>query len=95
MTIPPTETPPFEIHLTLMARRDELTEEEDRALQHVERELRSVLDPAYVQLATVTPRIEEEMSVAEYFATRPVFLEYLTYRGEELEGGEPLIEQGG
>jgi hypothetical protein len=92
-TIPPTETPPFEIHLMLMARRDQLTEEEDRALQYVEQELRAVLDPAHVQLGTIAVRLEEEMSVAEYFATRPVFLEYLTYRGEESEGAEPLTEQ--
>lgn len=32
---------------------------------------------------------EEEISMADYYATRPLFLEYHTYRGEETEGAEP------
>jgi hypothetical protein len=32
---------------------------------------------------------EEEISMAEYYATRSLFLEYHTYKREETEGAEP------
>ncbi len=32
---------------------------------------------------------EEEMSLAEYFASRPIYLGDYTYRGEEIEGARP------
>lgn len=34
----------------------------------------------------------EEFSAAEYFATRPLLYDYLSYQGDELTEAEPLSD---
>ncbi len=60
------------------------------AIEAAEQAIRDALDPGVARLdGEVRQLDEEQLSVAEYFATRPLFLEYLTYRGDETEGAAP------
>lgn len=90
MSLPPTETPPFEVALVFLTRSDALTEEEADAISWVFEAMKQGLDPALVSLSPDLRILSpDEMSLTEYWATRPLFLEYLTYQGEEVEGAEP------
>lgn len=90
VNMPLAEAPPFDLQLVLLARTERLTEAEADAIEVVTREIQSSLDPAPVRLnPEIRVLTEEEMTMAEYFATRPLFLEYHTYRGNEVEGAEP------
>lgn len=91
VSVPPNETPPFDLHVVLMLGSDTLTREEADAIDHVERAVLGRFGSGDARVGTggVYARTEDEMSVAEYFATRPLFLEYLTYRGDAVEGAEP------
>jgi hypothetical protein len=90
LSIPASETPPFEIDMTMLIRDRDLSAEEDEALDAVEEAIRAGLDPTQARLGAVDWKTMEEMSLAQYFASRPLFLEYLTYEGDEEEGAEPL-----
>lgn len=91
VNLPEHEQPPFELQLVFLIKHEALTEEEDNSLSTVFEVIQAALNPA---LVTLDPDLRivttEEISMAEYFATRPLFLEYLTYRGEEVEGSKPL-----
>jgi hypothetical protein len=90
VSIPDTEVPPFDIHVTMLIRSDELSVEEADALYAVGQAIRQAVDPALVRIAEVRALAQEEMSLAEYFATRPLFLEYWTYQGQEPASAPPL-----
>lgn len=82
---------PLAIRVIMVVAGDELTEEQADALAHVEREIRRQLDPNRVTIQSFDWRTDDEMSVAEYFATVPLFSESLTYHGSEVPAGlEPL-----
>jgi hypothetical protein len=90
VSLPPAEQPPFHLQVILLLHGGDITAEEANAIGAAEQAIRNALDPARVRLeGGVRTLDEEQMSVAEYFATRPLFLEYLTYRGDETEGAEP------
>lgn len=91
VNLPAHEQPPLELQLAFLIERDGLTEEEADSLFTVFDAIQARLDPERVTLDP-NPRIvtTEEISLAEYLATRPLFLEYLTYQGDEVEGTKPL-----
>lgn len=91
VNLPEHEQPPFELQLVFLIKREGLTDEETDSLFTAFDAIQGELDPKLVTLDP-NPRIvtTEEISMAEYFATRPLFLEYLTYKGEEVEGAKPL-----
>lgn len=91
VNLPESETPPFDLQLVFLLRLESLTEEEANSLSAVMEAIHSKMDSHYVVLAP-NPRVvtTEEISMAEYFATRPLFLEYLTYKGDEVHGAPPF-----
>ena len=76
--------------MVLLTRLGGLEETEQRALGHVAGELEQAIDPQIVHVEGVEALSEEQMPVADYFATVPLYLEYFTYRGDEVDGAEPL-----
>ncbi len=91
INIPVSEDPPFDLHLTLLVRSDGLSVEELDAIDTFKVALHTSLDTDLVHLDPNDPRIltEEEMSLKEFYATRPIYLGDYTYRGEEIEGAKP------
>ena len=75
--------------MVLLLERLELDTEEANALDAVRALIRAQLDPNWVQLGEDRQVTAEQMSLAEFEATRPLFLESLTYRGDELIGATP------
>lgn len=91
VNLPATEEPPFDLQLILLVRGDSLTAEEADAIDAAVAVMRAGVDPTLIHLdPEVRILSDEQMSVAEYFASRPLFLEYLTFSGDELEGAEPF-----
>ncbi len=80
---------PVELNVVMMVRADGVSIEELEAIQQVEQAIRARVDPERVQLGPFDLRTEQEMSIAEYFATVPLFFDYLTYRGDDVVGLEP------
>jgi len=75
----------------MLAQKDALSEEEAGAIEFVFKEIRSSLDPEIIRLSPENNiRSDEEVSLAEHRATRPLFVEYLTYHGEEIRGAKPF-----
>ncbi len=91
INIPASEDPPFDLHVTLLIRSDGLSVEELNAIDVFKVTIHSSLDTDLVHLDPDDPRIltEEEMSLKEFYATRPIYLGDYTYRGEEIEGARP------
>ena len=89
VTEPSTEVPPFDVSIYLMVAGSAITRTQARAISQVEDAISSGLDKELIRIGFISPILEEEMSVAEYFRTRPIFLEYLTYHGDEIDGAEP------
>lgn len=88
VSVPASEDPPFDLHLVLIVRPEGLTEAEADAIEIVKEAIQAGLDPKLVNLdPDIRILTEEEISLAEYRATRPLYLEYLTYRGEEADNG--------
>jgi len=68
-----------------------LTATADDAIDVVIERLRETLDPALVTLdADVRKLTDDQMSLTEFYATVPLFLEPLTYEGDEIVGAPPL-----
>mgnify|MGYP001301577356 CR=1 FL=1 len=91
ITEPTTELPPFHLYVYLMARNDGagITEPQTRAIDQISHTILTAVDANVVRIEEPIVRFEAEMSVAEYFRTRPLFLEYHTYSGDEVIGAEP------
>jgi hypothetical protein len=87
---PPSSQPPYELALLLMANKDAITADQSDALEYVEKAIREHIDRDRVTLGEVALVTEARISAEEYFASRPLYLEYLTYQGDEVEGSEPL-----
>lgn len=86
VNVPASADPPFDLHLVLIVRPEGLTESEADAIGIVKEAIKAGLDPKLVNLdPDVRILTEEEISLAEYRATRPLYLEYLTYKGEEID----------
>jgi hypothetical protein len=90
VTLPTNEYPPFDLQLMLLISSDGPNTEQADAIDIVTKAVRANLDSKEVHLhPEVRVLTEERISMAEYYATRPLFLEYQTYKGEEIEGMEP------
>ena len=70
-------------------RGDKISAEEAEALDRVEEVIRTVLDSEKVILESIEQVADKDLLASEYLATRPLFLEYLTYQGDEVTGAEP------
>ncbi len=82
--------PPFGLQLVLLTKSDELDEQEIGAISIFKEAVKNSVDQNIIYLNPVVRVLsEEEISMAEYYATRPLFLEYHTYKGDEIEGAEP------
>jgi len=67
-----------------------LSEQEIGAISIFKEAVKNSVDQNIIYLNPVMRVLsEEEISMAEYYATRPLFLEYHTYKGNEIEGAEP------
>jgi hypothetical protein len=90
ISLPPNEIPPFELHLVLLIGHDGLSKEEANAIDIVKQITLSSLDANLVHLhPDFRVLTEEEISLKEFYATRPVYLDYHTFLGEEIDGAEP------
>ena len=88
--LPTNEEPPFDVQLIVMIKRTGLSAEEADAIDFVKTNIRNKLDPAIIHFnPEVLIRTDEEIPFAEHRATKPLFLEYLTYKGEEPKGIRP------
>ncbi len=91
INLPTRENPPFDLQLTLLVDNDGLSSDQADALNIITKTIRTSLDPKEIHLhPEVRILTEERISMAEYYATRPLFLENHTYKGEEIEGLEPF-----
>lgn len=91
INMPTHEEAPFTIHLSLLLNPTGLTATADDAIDVVIERLRETLDPALVTLdADVRKLTDDQMSLTEFYATVPLFLEPLTYEGDEIVGAPPL-----
>ncbi len=90
ISLPTNENPPFNLQLVLLIDSDGPGREQADAIDVITRAVRANLNPKDVHLhPEVRIVTEERISMAEYYATRPLFLEYFTYKGDEIEGVEP------
>lgn len=91
VNLPENEDPPFDLYLTFLVRPDGLTEEAANAIDFTKELIKTCLDTNLVHLdPDIRILTEEQISVQEYFAGRPLYFDYLAYRrGEEIEGAEP------
>jgi len=90
VNLPENEDPPFDLYLTFLVRPDGLTEEAINAIDFTKEIIKTCLDANLVHLdPDIRTLTEEQISMREYFASRPLYFDYLTYGGEEIEGTEP------
>lgn len=90
INLPATEIPPFDLQLVLLVDEKGLSEEEANAIDVVTSVVQATLDTNLVHLDPhVRILTEEQISLKEFYATRPMYLDYFTYRGEEIEGATP------
>ena len=92
VNLPAREFPPFDLQLILLIKSDGLSIEELNAIDVFKATLHASLDTDLVHLSPDDPRIltEEEISLKEFNASRPIYLGDYTYRGEEIEGARPF-----
>ncbi len=91
VNVPEHEDPPYNLNLLMMCKQDSLSIEEADAIEYVFNTILYSLDSAIIHLDPEKRFLtDEEISLAEHRATRPLFLEYHTYKGEEIEGTEPF-----
>jgi len=83
--------PPYGLEFLVLTVSENLSEEEAEAVDLVQDGMEAALSASpLVDSAQFSFRIPEETSIAEYFASDPIYLEHLTYQGEEqLRGAEP------
>ena len=86
MNLPETEEPPFNLQLILLVRSDGLSKEELQAIDVFNEALQASIDANLVKLEPTRILTEEQISLAEFYASRPLYLADYTFRGEEIEG---------
>lgn len=85
--------PPYEVRLMLVLRRN-ITVEEDVALQEMVDAIDQWLrQKGQAHVADWTPVLEDDVLLSAYRATDEVYLDYYTYRGEEIVGEEPADDR--
>ncbi len=92
VSIPTRLLSPYDVRLYFLVKSTSgLTRRQANAVDTICLAIRAALRPNEVELIEMRVRTEEEMSLAEYRVTRPLFLEYHTYRGDEVDGSPPLL----
>lgn len=90
VSFPESRTPPFLIHLAILAVQESLSEQALDAIDRVKRVLSNCLDPSLVTLDTedgfFTPR---DMTLEHYEATWPLYLDSYTYGGNDDDAAPP------
>jgi hypothetical protein len=83
--------PPYNIDFVLLTLREDITEQELDAIEYMQETIYDALSTLpEIDDVAFSVRTLDEMSAAEYFATDPVYLEYLTREGEGyIRGAEP------
>lgn len=80
--------PPYDLDFLLLTVREELSEQEVEAIALVQDGMEMALSSApSVSSVGFTLQTLYETSIAEYFASDPIYLEHLTYEGEEQSKG--------
>jgi hypothetical protein len=88
--VPVAETPPFNMHVLLLI-PEALSERELEIIDLIRGEMLATFsDNADVHLNGVELVLEDELSVADYFATRPLWFDDFTFEGSEVHGAEPF-----
>lgn len=90
VNMPASNVAPFTLQPIFLVRSSELGEDELRAIDTVADTLWSNVDPDVVHLSEHRILSAEELSLAEYQASRPLYLEYLSYEGDEAAGALPF-----
>lgn len=95
VSVPSSETLPYHLHVVVLLKRTGLTSAQLLAIQAVMSAIRGAVDSEVVAVHSghriLSP---EEISLAEFLATRPLFLEYLTYQGETAAESAVPIDRG-
>jgi hypothetical protein len=83
--------PPYDLEFLLLTTREDLSEQEAEAVALVQDGMEAALTASpLVASVGFSFRTLYETSIAEYFASDPIYLEHLTYEGEEQpSGAEP------
>ena len=93
ITLPSTDKPPYVLTLMVMIESlDDLSADQADALDHLDRMLRDTLVSPAIILQDILVKTEDDLSVAEFRRTAPIYREHLTYRGEEILGIEPISD---
>lgn len=91
VNIPQNEIPPFDLHLVLIVNPEGLSREEADAIDYVIGSIKECLDLRLVHLdEDIRVLTEDEITLREHRATRPMYLDYYTYKGEEPDGAKPF-----
>jgi hypothetical protein len=81
VNLPKNEDPPFNLFLTLLVKPDGLTEEAANAINFAQESIKACLDISLVHLdPDIHILTEEQMSVQEYFASRPLYSRFADSR---------------
>jgi hypothetical protein len=90
VNLPESEEPPFDLQLILIVEYNGLSEEEANAINIFQDSIRARIDQKTVHLdPEMRILTEEEISMKEFYASRPIYVADYTYRGEEIEGAPP------
>ena len=83
--------PPYNIEFLLLTTRENLSDQEAEAVTLVQEDMEAALSASpLVDSVRFSFRILHETSMAEYFASDPIYLEHLTNEDDELpRGAEP------
>lgn len=84
--------PPYEVRLTVVLRRD-VTAEEDTSLQELADAIDQWLPTGHAYVVDWATIREDQITLEAYRSTDEIYLDYYTYRGEEIVGEEPIEEQ--
>lgn len=95
VSVPSSEALPYRLQVVVLLKRTALTSAQLIAIETLMSIIRSSVDSDVVALHSdhriLSP---EEISLAEFLATRPLYLEYLTYRGETAAEAAVPIDRG-
>lgn len=89
VNLPESEDTPFNLQLILLVGSDGLNEEEANAIDFFNEVVQSSLDTVLVNLEPTRIVTDEEISLKEFYASRPIYVGDYTYHGEEIEGAIP------
>lgn len=90
MNLPATDDPPFDLTPIIMVDVDGMTAEQAAEIEDLRQAIMGAFHPEYVKVDDVEVRTDDQLSLAGYLRTAPIYFEHRTYRGEEVLGAEPL-----